>query len=106
MLAACNTPSLCAVITRSHTLRNRPETQCGGLSATMRLKAWEYARVPWDEVAEHAAQDWRLMPIPPVPEMKAVLGQVAMTGVVLYHLEREVTGRAVPVSPVPLVKLR
>ena len=29
------------------------------------------------------------MPIPPMPEMKAVLGQVQMTGVVLYHLERE-----------------
>lgn len=29
------------------------------------------------------------MPIPPMPEMKAVLGQVQMTGVVLYHMERE-----------------
>jgi hypothetical protein len=50
---------------------------------------WEYARVPWEQIADHAAQGWRLMPIPPVPEMKAVLGQVQMTGVVLYHLERE-----------------
>lgn len=53
------------------------------------MPAYEYARVPWDEVAGHAAQGWRLMPIPPMPEMKAVLGQVQMTGVILYHLERE-----------------
>ena len=51
--------------------------------------AFEYARVPWDEVGRHAAQGWRLMEIPPMPEMKAVLGQVQMTGVILYHLERE-----------------
>lgn len=53
------------------------------------MPAYKYARVPWDEVAGHAAQGWRLMPIPPMPEMKAVLGQVQMTGVILYHLERE-----------------
>jgi len=55
------------------------------------MPAFEYARVPWDEVAGHAAQGWRLMPIPPMPEMKAsaVLGQMQMTGVILYHLERE-----------------
>ena len=51
--------------------------------------SWEYARVPWEQVAGHAALGWRLMEIPPMPEMKAVLGQVQMTGVILYHLERE-----------------
>jgi hypothetical protein len=51
--------------------------------------AWEYERVPWELVAERAADGWRLMPIPPMPEMKAMLGQVQMTGVVLYHMERE-----------------
>ena len=51
--------------------------------------SWEYARVPWEQIAGHAAQGWRLMEIPPMPEMKAVLGQVQMTGVILYHLERE-----------------
>ena len=50
---------------------------------------FEYQRVPWDEVAEHAAQGWRLIPIPPMPEMRAGLGGVQMTGVILYHLERE-----------------
>ena len=53
------------------------------------VPAYEYIRVTWEQVAEHAADGWRLMPIPPMPEMKAVLGQVQMTGVVLYHLERE-----------------
>ena len=53
------------------------------------MPAFEYARVPWDDVAEHARRGWRLMQIPPMPEMKAVLGQVQMTGVVLYHMERE-----------------
>ncbi len=54
--------------------------------------AWEYARVAWEQVAQHAADGWRLMPIPPMPEMKAMLGQVQMTGVVLYHMERETRG--------------
>ena len=58
------------------------------------MPAYEYARVPWDEVAGHAAQGWRLMQIPPMPEMKAVLGQVQMTGVILYHLERELPADA------------
>lgn len=53
------------------------------------MPAYEYARVPWDEIAGHAAQGWRLMPIPPMPETKAVLGQIQMTGVILYHMERE-----------------
>ncbi len=61
----------------------------GGPSGTVPLMSWEYARVPWEQVGEHAARGWRLMPIPPMPEMKAMLGQVQMTGVVLYHLERE-----------------
>ena len=60
------------------------------------MPSYEYARIPWDEVAGYAAQGWRLMPIPPMPEMKAVLGQVQMTGVILYHLEREL-----PAGPVP-----
>lgn len=56
------------------------------------MPAYEYARVPWEQVDGLAAQGWRLMAIPPVPEMKAVLGQVQMTGVILYHLERETQG--------------
>jgi len=67
----------------------QPAAMTGGPSGTVPLMSWEYARVPWEQVGEHAARGWRLMPIPPVPEMKAMLGQVQMTGVVLYHLERE-----------------
>jgi hypothetical protein len=61
-----------------------------------RVTAFEYARVPWDEIGRHAAQGWRLMPIPPMPETKVVLGSMQMTGVILYHLEREL-----PAGPVP-----
>jgi hypothetical protein len=50
---------------------------------------WEYRRVTWDEVCELGPQGWRLVAVPPMPEMKAMLGQVQMTGVVLYHMERE-----------------
>jgi hypothetical protein len=50
---------------------------------------WEYARIPWEQVSDLAAQGWRLMQIPPMPEMKNLgLGQVQMTGVVLFFMER------------------
>jgi hypothetical protein len=51
---------------------------------------YEYARVPWEQVSDLAAQGWRLMEIPPMPEMKNLgLGQVKMTGTVLFFMERE-----------------
>jgi hypothetical protein len=50
---------------------------------------YEYARVPWEQVAALAAQGWRVMPMPPVAEMKNVLGQMQM-GEPLYAMEREV----------------
>jgi hypothetical protein len=65
------------------------------------VTAFEYARVPWDEVAGHAAQGWRLMPIPPMPEMKVVLGSMQMTGVILYHLERELPAGVTRPAPAP-----
>ena len=53
---------------------------------------YEYERVPWEKVAGLAGQGWRLMEIPPMPEMKNLLGQVQMTGVVLFFMEREASG--------------
>jgi len=49
---------------------------------------YEYQRVPWEQVTELAVHGWRLMEIPPMPEMKNLLGQVQMTGVVLFFMER------------------
>jgi hypothetical protein len=54
------------------------------------LMPTEYTRVPWDRVNDMAAEGWRLVLIPPVPEMKAVLGQLQM-GELLFAMEREAT---------------
>lgn len=65
------------------------------------MPAYEYARVPWEQVAGHAAQGWRLMPIPPMPETKVVLGSMQMTGVILYHMERELAAGVTRPAPSP-----
>ena len=62
---------------------------------------FEYQRVPWEQVESLAAQGWRLMQIPPMPEMKNLgLGQVQMTGQVLFFMERDshqvVTSSVIP----------
>jgi len=69
---------------------------------------YEYRRVPWEQVDGLAAQGWRLMSIPPMPEMKNLgLGQVQMTGTVLFFMEREAPseadGEGVPVGERTLV---
>lgn len=69
---------------------------------------FEYCRVPWEQVGDLAAQEWRLLPIPPMPEMKNLgLGQVQMTGTVLFFMEREAgdsgDGEGVPVGKRVLV---
>ena len=48
---------------------------------------YEYCRVPWDQISDRAAQGWRIVPMPPVAEMKNVLGQMQM-GEPLYAMER------------------
>ena len=50
---------------------------------------YQYERVPWEKVAELAAQGWRLMEIPPMPEMQTALGQMQMTGKILFFMERD-----------------
>jgi len=63
---------------------------------------YDYCRVPWEQVEGLAAQGWRLMQIPPMPEMRNLgLGQVQMTGAVLFFMEREttITVEAAPAAP-------
>jgi hypothetical protein len=66
---------------------------------------WEYRRATWDEVCELGPQGWRLVCVPPVQEVKNVLGQM-QAGEPLFTMEREVPGRAVqravPIPHVPL----
>lgn len=59
---------------------------------------YEYQRVPWERVNEMAGQGWRLVPIPPVGELRNVLGQMQM-GEPLYAMERETSGHASPSAP-------
>jgi hypothetical protein len=50
--------------------------------------AWEYRRATWDEVCELGPAGWRLVPVPPIVEMKQVFGQV-QAGEPMYAMERE-----------------
>lgn len=70
--------------------------------ATLNLvTAYEYRRATWDEVVTLGPQGWRLVPLPPVQEVKNVLGQPQM-GEPLYAMEREADepqpGAAAPAS--------
>jgi hypothetical protein len=56
--------------------------------------AWEYRRVTWAQVCEMGTQGWRLVPVPPIVEMKQVLGQMQQ-GEPLYAMERETRPPAV-----------
>jgi hypothetical protein len=80
-------PTLSPMVVRCQRSPRRPQRP----SVTVRYASamtTEYTRVPWDRVNEMAAEGWRLVLIPPVPEMKAVLGQLQM-GELLFAMERE-----------------
>ncbi|HEY2086723.1 MAG TPA: hypothetical protein VGH54_11965 [Mycobacterium sp.] len=49
---------------------------------------YEYRRATWTQVCELGPQGWRLVPVPPIAEMKQVLGQPQM-GEPLYAMERQ-----------------
>lgn len=67
------------------------------------MPAYEYCRIPWEQVESLAAQGWRLMQIPPMPEMKNLgLGQVQMTGQVLFFMERD-SHQVVASSVIPVL---
>jgi hypothetical protein len=55
------------------------------------VSAFEYRRATWAEVCELGPQGWRLVAIPPIAEMKNVLGQPQM-GEPMYAMEREASG--------------
>lgn len=55
------------------------------------MAAYEYRRVTWDEVVALGPQGWRLVPVPPIVEVKSelnLLGQPQL-GEPLYVVERE-----------------
>ena len=52
------------------------------------MSGFEYRRVTWAEVCELGPQGWRLVAVPPIMEMRNVLGQM-QAGEPLYAMERE-----------------
>lgn len=57
------------------------------------MPAFEYRRATWAEVCDLGPQGWRLVAVPPVAEMRNVLGQPQM-GEPLFAMEREAPPRA------------
>ena len=55
------------------------------------VPGFEYHRATWDEVCALGPQGWRLVAVPPIAEMRNVLGQPQM-GEPLYALERQAGG--------------
>jgi hypothetical protein len=56
------------------------------------VTAYEYRRATWAEVCELGPLGWRLLSVPPVQEVKNVLGQM-QAGEPLYAIEREAPHR-------------
>lgn len=52
------------------------------------VPAFEYRHATWDEVCDLGPQGWRLVAVPPIQEVKQVLGQPQL-GELLYAIERE-----------------
>lgn len=52
------------------------------------MTAFEYRRATWEEVCALGPQGWRLVAVPPIAEVKNVLGQQQM-GEPLYAMERK-----------------
>jgi hypothetical protein len=65
------------------------------------MSGFEYRRATWSEVCELGPQGWRLVPVPPIAEMKQVLGQAQM-GEPLYAMEREAP-MVLRATPVPRI---
>ncbi len=54
------------------------------------MPAYEYRHATWEEVCQLGPQGWRLVAVPPIAEMRNVLGQ-PQVGEPLYAMEREMT---------------
>ena len=61
------------------------------------MPAYEYRHATWEEVCQLGPQGWRLVAVPPVVEVKQVLGQM-QPGEPLYAMEREAVPGARAVS--------
>jgi hypothetical protein len=53
------------------------------------LARYEYAMVPVEELNDHGADRWRVVPVPPAQEITLVLGQ-PKAGPLTYLMERSV----------------
>jgi len=62
-----------------------------GVPKLLAVPGFEYRRATWDEVCELGPQGWRLVAVPPIAEMRNILGQPQM-GEPLYAMERETCG--------------
>lgn len=64
------------------------------------VSGFEYRRATWDEVVQLGAQGWRMVPIPPIVEMRpgALLNQMQQSEP-LYTMERELAAGAGTVLP-------
>ena len=65
------------------------------------MPGFEYRRATWPEVCELGPQGWRLVAVPPIAEMRNVLGQPQM-GEPMYAMERESGAQAAEQHPVPV----
>jgi hypothetical protein len=59
------------------------------------VPGYEYRHATWDEVVALGPQGWRLVPVPPIVEMRQTLGQMVQAGEPLYVMERQ-AGVTVP----------
>jgi hypothetical protein len=60
-------------------------------AVTTPAPTYEYRHATWAEVCDLGPQGWRLVAIPPIVEMKQLLGQM-QAGEPLYAMERETRG--------------
>ena len=58
-------------------------------AAQLGLEGYEYKMVPFDELTAYGADRWRVVPIPPMQEIRMILGQ-ATPGLLTFLMERQV----------------
>ena len=64
------------------------------------MPSFEYRHATWAEVCDLGPQGWRLVPVPPIQEVRQVLGQQQVTEP-LYVMEREKRETLMPVHRGP-----
>jgi hypothetical protein len=72
---------------------------------TAAVPGFEYRRATWPEVCDLGPQGWRLVAVPPIAEMRNVLGQPQI-GEPLYVMERESSSEyGAALEPGPIAKM-